>query len=92
MSNINDIKTVEELEAHTFRSVVDVIQRFYDQQLQRFGHDARSDVFLAIHMGAFNAIVGSMCKEVLLPPDVSAKIVTNHWNLIEDEILGYEGK
>lgn len=83
---INDIKTPDELASHTYRSVIQVLRAFFEQQQNRFPDEQVSEVFIAIHRGAFDAVVASMCAYADLPVDVAARIAVTHFNIIDDTI------
>lgn len=83
---INDVKTTDQLESHTYRAMVQTIGCFQSEQLARFGHEKRADVFLAIHQGAFNAVVASMCRSVGLPVQTAAQIAVTQFESLGLEI------
>jgi hypothetical protein len=88
---INDVKTPEDLERHTYKVMLATIEKFHIEQCLRLTDHTQTDVFLAIHQGAFNAIVGSMCKSVGLPVQIAAEIVVIAWRDVETRIHRYKG-
>lgn len=86
------LSTTQDLQTHTYLSLMDVIDKLYSEQLARFGSENSADVFLAIHMSAFDAVIGSMCSHLHLPVQVAAKIAVAYWNRIENEVNRQIGK